>query len=40
MKIRNKRGRIHAALSALETPPGLFGSTTLLFLVLCFSGTN
>src|ERR1700681_4608160 len=30
MKIRNKNGRIHAALSAFDTPVGALGSTTLL----------
>src|ERR1700682_1252811 len=30
MKIRNKNGRIHAALSAFDTPVGALGSTPLL----------
>jgi hypothetical protein len=33
MKIRNRNGLIHAAFSALDTPPEAFGSATLLFLV-------
>src|SRR6202022_4992862 len=33
MKIRNKKGRIHAAFSALDIPPGPFGSATLRSLV-------
>src|SRR5882724_3251095 len=33
MKIRNKNGRIHAALIAFDTPVGVLGSTTLLSLI-------
>jgi len=40
MKIRNKNGRIHGALSAFDTPPGPFGSATLHSLAFSFSGTN
>ncbi|HEX9586892.1 MAG TPA: hypothetical protein VGA15_04015, partial [Bradyrhizobium sp.] len=32
-----KKGRIHAAFSALETLPGAFGSATLSSLAACFS---
>jgi hypothetical protein len=40
MKIRNKNGLIHAAFSALDTPPGAFGSATLRSLDYSFSRTN
>src|SRR5260370_40841017 len=36
MKIRNKNGRIHGALSAFDTPPGPFGSATLRSLAFSF----
>jgi hypothetical protein len=40
MKIRNKNGRIHAAFSAFDTPPGAFDSANFLSLASRFSSQN